>query len=304
MLTIFILFSTALKFTPAGGAVELLFDVTSDAPGAAVAENGTALPMEEQQRWLRFRVRDTGIGVSPEQLQRIFEVRAHAFVACAPAHASRSASLQPFVQAEQSTVRRFGGTGLGLTICRRLARAMGGDLVAESAGDGQGTTLIFTIPLLLPGGPSPPPSPRMEAASMRPPALADGAAPETPPRLELSAEPSYEPPPLLAGPRSPRSPQPPPQAVPSALSVLVAEDDPLSQTVMRKLLSRLGVSFTVVDNGQLAVHAFVRDRFNVVLLDLHMPLLGALFWRGACIPALTLAAAQTAWGRRGRCVLR
>jgi CheY-like chemotaxis protein len=63
--------------------------------------------------------------------------------------------------------------------------------------------------------------------------------------------------------------------VPSALSVLVAEDDPLSQTVMRKLLSRLGVRFTVVENGQLAVHAFLRDRFNLVLLDLHMPLLGA-----------------------------
>ena len=184
------------------------------------------------------------------------------------------ASHQPFVQAEQSTVRRFGGTGLGLTICRRLARAMGGNLVAESAGDGAGTTLTFTIPLLLPGEPSPPPSPRLEVASMRPSAQANGTGPDTPPRLELSAEPSYEPPPLLAGPQSPLSLLPPPP-VPSALSVLVAEDDPLSQTVMRKLLSRLGVRFTVVENGQLAVHAFLRDRFNLVLLDLHMPLLGA-----------------------------
>jgi hypothetical protein len=109
---------------------------------------------------------------------------------------------------------------------------------------------------------------------MRPSAQANGTGPDTPPRLELSAEPSYEPPPLLAGPQSPLSLLPPPP-VPSALSVLVAEDDPLSQTVMRKLLSRLGVRFTVVENGQLAVHAFLRDRFNLVLLDLHMPLLGA-----------------------------
>jgi signal transduction histidine kinase len=64
----------ALKFTPAGGAVELLVDVTSDPPVAA-AQDGASSPKEEQQRWLRFRVRDTGIGVSPEQLQRIFEVR-------------------------------------------------------------------------------------------------------------------------------------------------------------------------------------------------------------------------------------
>ena len=56
--------------------------------------------------------------------------------------------------------------------------------------------------------------------------------------------------------------------------MLVAEDDPLSQTVMRKLLTRLGVRFAIEANGALAVEHFMRDRFNLVLLDLHMPMLG------------------------------
>ncbi|HET8877271.1 MAG TPA: response regulator, partial [Casimicrobiaceae bacterium] len=109
------LLSNAVKFTERG---EVVLTVTPD------TLDGT--PM------LTFAVRDTGIGLSPEAIGRLF---------------------QKFTQADASTTRKYGGTGLGLAISKRLAELMGGTMSAASDGPGRGATFTFTInapPTVLP----------------------------------------------------------------------------------------------------------------------------------------------------------
>ncbi|WP_017904811.1 hybrid sensor histidine kinase/response regulator [Pseudomonas asplenii] len=131
--------------------VEVMFDLDSELPASLVGDSmrlqqvlinlaGNALKFTqhgqvvvsvrqlqrlEGQVALRIEVCDTGIGINAEQLQRIFEV---------------------FTQAEASTTRRFGGTGLGLVICKRLVGLMGGELLVESE-EGRGSRFWFDITL-------------------------------------------------------------------------------------------------------------------------------------------------------------
>jgi len=76
------------------------------------------------RRWIRLAVQDSGIGMTPEQLNRLF---------------------QPFTQADASTTRKYGGTGLGLTITKRFAELMGGTVTVESV-PGQGSTFTLVLP--------------------------------------------------------------------------------------------------------------------------------------------------------------
>ncbi len=99
------LVGNAVKFTEAG-SVTIRISCTQDRPAC-----------------LMFEVTDTGIGMTPEQLGTLF---------------------QPFTQADTSATRRFGGTGLGLTISRRLARMLGGDLIVTSR-PGSGSTFTLTV---------------------------------------------------------------------------------------------------------------------------------------------------------------
>jgi signal transduction histidine kinase len=102
------LISNAIKFT-LQGRVEVLAEL--------------ATTPDHENPMLRFRIKDTGIGISESQLEKIF---------------------RPFSQADMSTTRRFGGTGLGLSISRNLARLLGGELRAESTL-GKGSIFDFTI---------------------------------------------------------------------------------------------------------------------------------------------------------------
>ena len=104
------LLSNAVKFTEQGEV-----DVSVDA----------LEPSESGSVQVRFRVRDTGIGMSEDQQRKVFE---------------------PFIQADASTTRRFGGTGLGLAISGRLIELMGGSISVLSR-QGEGSTFSFTIPL-------------------------------------------------------------------------------------------------------------------------------------------------------------
>jgi signal transduction histidine kinase/DNA-binding response OmpR family regulator len=103
------LVSNAIKFTPSGRV-----DVSL-----------SGVPLGDSRWRLSYAVRDTGIGIEPDGLEKLF---------------------QEFTQSDGSITRRFGGTGLGLVICRRVVQAMGGDITVASA-PGKGSTFGFNIPV-------------------------------------------------------------------------------------------------------------------------------------------------------------
>ena len=106
-----------MKFTEAGGSVQIECS-KAYRPDADLRQIDARMP------WMALRIRDTGIGMAPEAAARIFD---------------------PFVQVEKPLTRTKGGTGLGLTISRRLARLMGGDLTVESE-PGAGSAFTLWLP--------------------------------------------------------------------------------------------------------------------------------------------------------------
>lgn len=102
------LLSNAFKFTPSG---EIRLQVISQTAA--------------EHPWVKFSVTDTGIGIEIAKQDMLFE---------------------PFVQADGSVKRRYGGTGLGLTVCKRLVELMGGEISLYSLGKGEGTSVTFKLP--------------------------------------------------------------------------------------------------------------------------------------------------------------
>jgi two-component system, NarL family, capsular synthesis sensor histidine kinase RcsC len=165
---------------------------------------------------IEIRVSDTGIGIPEDSVPVLFDV---------------------YMQADDSIYRRFGGTGLGLPLCRRIVTLMGGEIVVESRL-GEGSTFAVRVPL-----PDAGPGWRAMAPQDALPAQAalDAPAPEA---IEDDVVP---------------------------IRVLVAEDHPASRALLRDQLNELGYDATIVTNGSEALRAFFEDRYDVVLTDLGMP---------------------------------
>ena len=184
------LVDNAIKFTEAG-EIEI---------GVRAPEHN------DDQRW-RFVVRDMGVGIEETARKKLFE---------------------PFVQADQSTTRKFGGTGLGLAICRRLVEAMGGEINVQSVA-GAGSAFWFALPLR----------------------KGDAAV------LERRHQPQRDP---FARTRRP-------------LSILVAEDNEVIQVLVGKMLKRMGHRAVCVSDGYAALQEVKRGGYDLVLMDMHMPII-------------------------------
>jgi CheY-like chemotaxis protein len=168
------------------------------------------LRVDDAQWDVHFQVRDTGIGVPAEKQQGIFEA---------------------FSQADSSTTRQFGGTGLGLTICARLVALMGGRIWVESE-PGQGSTFHFTV--------------RLGRVAIKP-------APVKNPTTQLAPVPEQHP-----------------------LRILLVEDNRVNQMLATLLLEKWGHTVVLAENGQVAVDRFPTATWDIVLMDMQMPVMGGL----------------------------
>ena len=185
-----------------------------------------------------FEVRDTGIGIPAERIDDMF---------------------QPFTQADASITRRFGGTGLGLTISRKLARALGGDLVAASE-PGAGTTLTFTC----------------DAGSLAGVKLLTRAQiMEARPAAAVAASSRW---------RIPAS------------RVLVVDDGAENRELVTLVLTEQGLWMEEAENGQEALDKVAAGGIDLILMDMNMPVMDgytavkALRARGVTTPVVAFSA--------------
>ena len=147
--------------------------------------------------------------------------------------------FQPFSQADTSTSRIYGGTGLGLSICRKLSNAMGGE-IAVSSCEGQGSSFAFTVKL-----------------------QADRTAVARKGGLDRRASDGAKQTPTLARGLNKLPP----------LRVLVAEDNDTTRFLVTAMLEKFGHKVTAVENGLLALDAAKREKFDVALIDMQMPVM-------------------------------
>jgi signal transduction histidine kinase/ActR/RegA family two-component response regulator len=177
---------------------------------------------------LHFMVADTGVGIAAEKQKLIFE---------------------PFSQADGSTARKFGGTGLGLTICSRLVELMGGKIWVESEL-GRGSQFHFTA--------------RFGSANP----LAENVSRAAPAHATV-----------LRTPRAGASERdaatqvmrPTGWAATNRLNILLAEDNAVNQKIACRVLEKQGHKVTVAGDGREALAALGRADFDVVLMDVQMP---------------------------------
>ncbi|MFN3544768.1 MAG: ATP-binding protein [Thiobacillus sp.] len=212
------LISNAIKFTEAGGVT---LRVRHDAA----------------EQSLIMEIVDTGIGISADQLARLF---------------------QAFTQADASTTRRFGGTGLGLALSKQLIERLGGTIGVDSV-PGRGSCFTVTLGI--------------GAAGPLVHSLAEARQPEP---VAVPAEPL-----AVRG------------------RVLLAEDNPINQRVIVLKARHLGIDPEVVGNGAEAVEAALAEPYDLILMDMQMPVMDglaavrALRARGYDKPIVALTANST-----------
>ena len=163
-----------------------------------------------------FSVTDTGVGFDAEQKARIFA---------------------RFEQADGSITRKFGGSGLGLSISRQLAELMGGELDCEAVPN-QGATFTLSLPLEALGPAAVAPEPATQPVQALNPAPADG---------------DFRP-----------------------MRVLLADDHAVNRKVVELMLASAGVELTSVEDGKAACEAFSSAAFDLVLMDMQMPVMDGL----------------------------
>jgi len=177
---------------------------------------------------LRFAVRDSGIGIDKNKVAELF---------------------QAFTQQDSSITRKYGGTGLGLTICQKLVGLMGGEITA-SGNPGQGATFSFTV--LVGVAPQSQPTPGEAGGET------GGETAKLPKKSALAVRQFH------------------------GAHILLVEDTATNQLVASELLRKSGVQVTLAVNGQEALDAVAATQraggpgFDAVLMDLHMPVMDGL----------------------------
>jgi CheY-like chemotaxis protein len=194
---------------------------------------------------VQFVIHDSGVGISEEAMKPLFK---------------------PFSQADSSTARMYGGTGLGLVICQQLVKLMGGHITLHS-NPGEGTIATCNIPFLRYRGPT---SGLLTETSLPRRAQSSDEVERTATRPESRRDPSHG----TLGKKSTRS------SMPSATSttgghILLVEDNPINRKVIALAIKKLGHKVSIVCDGQEALDYLckqsVQPRPNAVLMDCMMP---------------------------------
>ena len=189
--------SNAIKFTEKGG-VEI------------------SVAYSEAEKNIRFKVTDTGIGLTPEQIKSIFK---------------------PFKQADAGTARKYGGTGLGLSLSTRLAKLLNGELTAKSELE-KGSEFELVINLA---------SDSIHDNTRFLHSLNDDAEVlESESRLRLSG------------------------------NILVADDEIFNQDLITMYINDMGPEVTIAENGQIAVDEALKGNFDLIYMDMQMPVLSGV----------------------------